>query len=543
MSDDMNRDSSQPEQGGHTRRTVLKAAGAIGAAAGAAGILSACGASTTTGGSTPGSSTGAAAEGTPVRGGKLRVAHVGGGNSETLNPAHASSEIDASRCFNIFDPLTRIEPDMSQAPGLALEWTPNKDATQYEVKLRPDVTWHNGKPFTADDVIYTLQTMTNPAHLSHATVENIYVERVKKVNDTTLQIPLKKPNAELSALFTLQQTVIVPDEKTNWSKPNGTGPFKIESFHPGERSLGVANKEYWDKGKPYFDEWEDISIPDNTARLNALLAGQVDAMAQLEFTAAKAQEATGQINVLNGESPVWQVLTMRVDQAPFTDNRVREAFRLIADRQAIVDGALSGFGTPSNDLFGLNIQYWAEDLPVREQDIEKAKSLLKAAGQENLSVTLQTSSLIPGFIQTATLFAQQAKEAGVTVNVKKEPPENYFNPELAYTKYTFGQSNWQAVSMSTFYPLALTINAPYNETHWKKASFDKLVREAEAQPDENKAAEIWHEVQKIQYDEGGYLGTANVNNVDGLATYVKGAVPSGFWNLSAFAYRDWWFEK
>src|SRR5262249_3898369 len=158
------------------------------------------------------------------------------------------------------------------------------------------------------------------------------------------------------------------------------------------------NPSYWQEGKPYVDELEDISIDDDSARLNALLAGEIDLMTQLPFVQARAHKTRGDIQVIDPPSPSAQVFVMAIDLAPFQGKRVPQALRLIPDRQALIVGALAGFGTPGNDLVGAGLPYF-DDLPVRHQDLEQAKSLLKAAGQEGLTVTLHTSNIVPGFVE------------------------------------------------------------------------------------------------------------------------------------------------
>ena len=154
-----------------TRRRLLRSAAATGLALGAGGILAACGGDDDD--AAVGTATGGGATEGPTTGGRLRIGHVGAGKGESFNPARGSSFIDASRYFNVFDPLSRVSPELEVEPGLALEWTPNSDSTVWEVKLRPDVTWHDGKPFTADDVIYTFGEMADAKHVSHASVTNI----------------------------------------------------------------------------------------------------------------------------------------------------------------------------------------------------------------------------------------------------------------------------------------------------------------------------------------------------------------------------------
>jgi len=520
-----------------TRRKLIERAAATGLVLSASGVLAACGGDDD---EQIGATTGQTTDGEATRGGRLRVGHVGAGKGESFNPARGSSFIDASRYYNVFDPLSRVGPTLEVEPGLALEWSPNDDSTVWVVTLRPDVTWHDGKPFTADDVMYTFGEMADPKHVSHASVTNINLRDVRKIDDLTLEIPLKSPNARLFDSFVQQNTVIVQNGARDFTNPVGTGAFMFESFTVGERSLCVKNPNYWDEGKPYVDEWEDISIDDNAARLNALLAGEIDMMSQLPFAQAKQQQELGEIQVISAESPAIQVLLMAVDIPPFDDVRVRQAFRLIADRQALIDGALFGFGSLGNDLAGKGLPFFAEDLPVREQDLEQAQALLAEAGQENLTVTLHTSDIVPGFVEAATLFAEQAKGAGVTVEVKKEPANAYFDTSLLYTKLDFAQSFWTFSSIPLWYEQALLSDAVWNETHWRDEAFDQMIRDAQGAPDEETATELWHQIQQTQYDEGGYIVWANQNLVDAASHQVQGIVPSSFFNLGGWNYRDVW---
>jgi peptide/nickel transport system substrate-binding protein len=525
----------------HTRRELLRGTAAVGLGLSAAGVLAACGGDDD--GTAAQTADGGTVAGDIKRGGRLRVGHVGGGKGETFDPGRGSTFIDASRYLNIYDLLVRVDPELNLTPGLATEWAPNTDSTVWEFKLRPDVVWHDGKPFTAQDVIYTIRSWADKKHVARAASTNILLDEMKAVDDLTLEIPLKGPNARLADSFTQQNNVVIQDGTTDFTKPIGTGPFRLESFTVGERSLAVRNPDYWEEGKPYVDEWEDISISDNAARLNALLAGEIDMMSQIEPTQAKANIESGQIQILRAPSPTAvQVFYMAVDIPPFDDPLVRQAFRLIPDRTELIDRALLGFATPANDLPGKGLWNFAEDLPTRDQDIEQAKSLLAQAGQEGLEVTLHTSSIVPGFVEAATLFAEMAKEAGVTVNVKKEDPNAYFDTSQIYTKLDFGQSFWTYSTLALWYEQALLSDAIWNETHWRDPQFDRLVREAQGATDEETARELWHQVQQIQYEEGGYIVWANLELLDAVGNHVKGVVPSAWFNLGGWNYRDVWLD-
>jgi peptide/nickel transport system substrate-binding protein len=484
-----------------------------------------------------------AARATPKRGGTLRVGFVGAGTAETINPFLGVTPIDESRIQNLYDPLVLTNADLTRSPGLALEWNHNKDATVYEVKLRPGVTFHNGKTFGAEDVIWSIQQMAGKTSAGLPFVSGIKLAEMKAVTKLTVRIPLKAPDADLAGNFTYYNTWIVPKGQTAKDyakKPIGSGPFMAKSFTPGRQSEFAKNPNYWVTGKPYVDSLKIVSIDDNTARLNALLSKQIDAMGQLPTQQAKAHSATGDITVLVAPSPQAMMFYMDTTKAPFTDTRVILAMKLIADRQALVDSAISGYGKIGNDIFGAGLPFYDKSLPQRVQDIDKAKSLLKAAGQSDLKVQLNTSPIFPGFVEAATLLAQQAKKAGVTMTLKQVPPNSYYNPSLLYLKMPFAETQWPISSLKFFFLGALATGAPYNETHWKSKSWNDLLNKAIGEPNKAKAQALWNQVQKIQYDKGGYLNWTNADWVDGLSKKVQGLKPSAAGAVGNYRFLDAW---
>ena len=479
---------------------------------------------------------------TPKKGGLLTGGFVGGGTAETLNPFLGVTPIDEGRIQNLYDPLVLSNADLSRSPGLALAWNANKDSTVYEVKLRPGVEFHNGKTFGAEDVIYSIQQMAKKGSAGVPFVSNINLGGMKAINKLTVKIPLKSPDADLEGNFVYYNTWIVPKGQTDYKHPIGTGPFKFQSFIPGQQSLFVKNPNYWVTGKPYVDSLKIVAISDNTARLNALLSGQVDMMAQLPTEQAKAHQAAGDMTVLVAPSPQAMMFYMDTTKKPYTDNRVRQAVRLLVDRKALVSGAINGYGTVGNDIVGKGLPFYDDALPQREQDIDKAKSLLKAAGQEKLTIELDTSDIFPGFVEAATLLKQQAKAAGVTINIKQVPTNSYYNPSLLYLKMPFAETQWPVNSLKFFYLQALASDAPYNETHWHSKSWNDLLKKAIAAPSKAKAQAYWNQVQKIQYDQGGYINWTNADWVDGLSKKVQGLKPSAAGALGNYRFLDAWLS-
>ena len=351
----------------YTRRDVLKGAAAAGAVMGAAWLLPACG---TTSGSS-GSSTSPAAGLSPKTGGTLRAGLSGGGSSDTIDALNVVSNVMNSMVSNVYEPLMGQHSDTSIYPLLAEEMTPNADATEWTIRLRSGITWHNGKDFTADDVIYTFRKVLNPKNPASAAamLAPLDTANIKKRDKLTLVVPCKTPFSTLPlACATNPYGYIVP-EGYNY-KPKGpyigTGPFNIVSFTPGTQCTMRRNPDYWQSGLPYLDEVYITDYADETSQVNALLSGQVDVVNYLSSAVMTTVTSSGK-KILISPGGGFNPFTMRVDLAPWNDVRVRQAMRLIVDRQEMMNVVFSGHGTMGNDVFSI----W--DTGVR-QDASAASS-------------------------------------------------------------------------------------------------------------------------------------------------------------------------
>src|SRR5438105_7104173 len=239
--------------GGLTRRRLLQNATAAGIALGSAGIL--------------GSGSRALAAG-PKRGGRLRVGMVGGGQSETLDPNLAVSTIDTCRVLTLYDLLVHAKPDLSLEMRLATAFEPNKAATRWTIKLRKGVVWHDGKPFGAEDVMYTLRRIAaSKTNGALPAVQPFDLAHMRKVNATEFELPLHVPIADLAPAFVFYPMVIVQNGGKDLRKPVGTGAFMADKFKPGQGSLFARNPHYWMSGLPYVDAVEVSPSPDTPARL------------------------------------------------------------------------------------------------------------------------------------------------------------------------------------------------------------------------------------------------------------------------------------
>lgn len=499
------------------RRKLLKTGAGLAAAFGGAAVLQACGVDSST---TGGSSTSA---GPVQRGGTLTIGQIGGGNAETLNAPLGNSGPDFLRVTQFSEPLWIYRGDKLQVENLLAESEElNEDATLLTVHLRRGVTFHNGKPFTADDVLWTLKQWQKEPTLS---LVNGFIDfkGVKKRDKYTVEIPLTKPVADFPSIAasSLGTTMLPVGETYEGNKHIGTGPYKLESFEPGRAEFS-ANKDYW-AGAPLLDGLvSNSSFTTSEPLYNALLAGTVDVIGPLPLELAKTAESAG-VQVLTSPNAGNLAIATRVDVPPFNDPRVIQALKYVEDREAIKQSVFNEFGTIGTDLGMAGVPYFASDLK-RPHDPEKAKALLKEAGADGLSTEVFTSSIYQGSNQLATIYSEQAKAAGINIKVNQIDPSQYFLTEgkNPWLERPMGVNSWNPVTLSGYYQLALFAEAPYNETHWGNESADKLLFEAIGEQDPGKAEDLWHEVQKMQFEEGGFLIPVNQTWVSAAGQNVNG---------------------
>ena len=536
--------SSEPTPGwlqDMTRRDALRKAAVGGAALSASGLLAACGGSdSSSGGGAANTGTGAPA---PVKlrtGGALRIGSTGGGAKDTIDAHLPTTDPDIMRQWNLYESLAVRTPDFGELQMLVAESIEpvGSKPDAWTVRLKDGVEFHNGKTVGADDVIFSLKRITDPKDpkVGNSSISYIDRDNLKKIDERTVRIPLKLTNAAFADDLGQYFNAIVPTDYDP-KKPVGTGPFKFQSFSPGQRSVFVKNPNYWESGKPYADQLVIIDFPDDTARTNALLGGQVEAINNLPAAQLASIRGNPNLKVLSSPTGAWQPFTMRIDAAPFDDVKVRQAMRLIVDREQMVQQVLSGQGSVANDLYARYDPMYASDLPQRKQDLEQAKSLLKQAGKEGLSVELVTSPVFNGIVEAAQVFAEQAKGAGVNVKVRKVDTGTFYGDN--YLKWPFAQDFWASRVYLAQVAQGDLPNSPFNETHWGKGKFESLINQARGTVDEAKRKEILHEAQQMQYEQGGYIIPYFSNIIDAYSAKVSGFVAA----KSGFPFGNYWLKN
>ncbi|WP_405965554.1 ABC transporter substrate-binding protein [Streptomyces sp. NBC_00723] len=490
---------------------------ATGAASLGALVLTGCG-------SGPAEDTGREGDGKPTKGGRLRAAFAGGGAGETLDPHLANLFADAARAKALYDKLADFGADLSARPRLAETWEANKTLDRWQVTLRK-ATFHDGRPVTAADVLYSYRRIADPeqAFRARASLEPIDLDASRATGERGIEFVLKRPTAEFPNVLAAFGAYVVPQDSGESggfdTKPIGSGPFRFVSFTPGRSAVFRRYDDYWE-GAPHLDELEFVVANEESARVNALLGGQVEYAHELDPTTARAHEGKGQIAIVRLPGSAMQGFAMKTDRAPFDDKRVREAFFLIADREELVDGALSGAGVIGNDLFGKGYEYYADGLPQRGQDLDRARALLKQAGAENLKVTLDTSAVAAGFVEAASIFRDQAKKAGVTIDVEMGSKDSYWADILDNGTLCCYRSG--AMPVEAHISQRLLTDSTTNATKWKHKDFDALYQQAQSTRDKTERAAVYERMQRRLYTEGGFLVWGFADWILGTARRVKG---------------------
>lgn len=478
----------------------------------------------------------------PKLGGKIRVAATASSAADTLDPARGAFSSDYTRHNLFYNGLTFFDSKAVPQMGLA-ESLETTDAKTWTVKLRKGVTFHDGKAFTAADVVYSLMRHKEP--LTGSKVKSLAEQfaEVKAISADEVQITLTSPNTELPAVLAVSHFLIIADGTTTFTTANGTGPFKCAEFLPGVRTQAVRNANYWKPGKPYLDEIELIGITDEPSRVNALLAGDVQLIASVNPRSAARIQQSGSASIQATNTGTYTDLIMRLPQAPFNDPNVVEAIKLLFDREQIKKSVFLGYGVIGNDQPIMpGTPYHFADLPQRPYDPEKAKFLLSKAGLAGARLPLVTSAAPEGANEMAVVLQQSAKLAGLNINVNRVSSDGYWDAHWLKDPFGFGAINSRPTAnilLTQFFKS----DAAWNESGWKNEQFDQLLIAARAETDDAKRKQMYADMQTLIHLHAGISLPMFVSTLDGISNKLKGfdSIPVG--GLMGYQFAEYvWLE-
>jgi peptide/nickel transport system substrate-binding protein len=527
-----------------SRRDFIRRATVVGISAPVLGsVLAACSSSSSPTATATSTSSAAGKPGALIRAGIVTP-------TAAINPVTVADQGGLDMLAQTGEYLNLSTQTLSLKPVLAESWTPNSTADVWTFKIRQGVKFHNGAALTADDVVYTYKLQSNPSSSSNAlsAFGGVLVpDGVVKVDDYTVAFHLEAPNGNFPYLTSSDNynMIIIPNNynPADWQSTFiGTGPFVLSSYTPKVGASFTRNDSYWGtKALPSGTQFTFYDTP--AASILALTGGSIDVLGQFAVSGGEALLNNPSYNVIKLKSSAHRELSMRNDQAPFTDPRVRQAIALTLNRPDIVTALFKGYADIGNDSpFAPVFPSTNTSVAQRVQNISQAKSLLAAAGHSSgFSTKLITENFleIPEYAQ---IIVQAAAAIGVKINLTVESSTQY------YGKATFGNSDWLDATMSlvdyghrsvpnVFLTAPLqTINAKtgtgaWNAAHFSNSQYDSLVTQYIAAIDLSTQRTIAGQIETLLLAQTPVIYGYFYNYLSATASGVTGAYPTAIGHI------------
>lgn len=437
-----------------------------------------------------------------------------GGEVSILNPILSTDTTSSAVEGTIFSGMTRINEKLEVIPDLAKAWKVSKDGKVWTFYLRKDVKWHDGKPFTADDVVFTFKAILNPKVNSVRRSDYIIDGQPIKfdaIDNYTVRARLPKPFAPFlvrSGMSVLPKHLLAGKDINTAAfnrKPVGTGPFIFSEWVTGNHLKVVRNPNFY-RGKPKLSEIIFKIIPDANAQLVALEAGEIDEAGIPPKDYSRMKKAKG-IKVYEFDSLVYTYLGLNMADSKFADKRVRQALAYATNKKQLVNLVLKGLGSAAYAPSAPISWAYSDKVAKYPYNPEKAKALLKEAGAEKLEFTILVNQGNKEREKAAVILQQQYKKVGVKVKIRILE----WSALLKIINAPKGPKDFEAIIMG--WSLGLDPDAysiwhssqyprGFNFIDYDNAKVDKLLRLGRVTMDKTKRKKIYGQIwQQIAADQ------------------------------------------
>jgi len=461
---------------------------------------------------------------------------------DSIDPHWSTLGSQAEALRHVFDTLVDADETLQLQPGLAVSWTPVDDTT-WEFKLREGVTFHDGTPFTAEDVKFSIERIPVVTGPMPMTLYTKYVASVEIVDDYTLRIKTNGMAPSLPNDFT--RLFVVPsetgmeagnDQFNSGEKAIGTGPYKFVSWQPKGDLVVERNDDYWGEA-PAWQRVVRREIPDDAARVAALKSGQVDMINYVPATDYLSMQSDGSLDTFVSDSiyilniapsvkdeepqPI-KVNGQEIEGNPLQDVRVRKALDLAINRDVLVNVVLEGLGTPANQLMPEGFFGYSSDIPAPAYDIDQAKALLTEAGYPDgfeIDFTC-TNNRVPGDAVVCEALAQMWSRLGLTVNAQALNGTVFF-PAAQREEYTMTMSAWGTLTGEAAYTYGALVHTQdaekgfgnFNRSGYSNPEFDRIFSEGSQTLDTDARRELYEQASEIAMEDRALIPTIILQSV------------------------------
>ena len=497
----------------------------------------------------------------PQHGGTLSVATSG---FLSFNPDQmgVGAGGDVFYFHRVFDGIIEVGPDGGLVNKTIETWEANDDLSVYTMTVRQGMQFHDGEAVEAEDIKYSLERMLSTESSAPVKSTLAYVESIEAPDTYTLVFNLKGSNTGFPRDLADYHLRVLPSHvdfsQITDGSIGGSGPFVKVSHNASEKTAYVRNSNYWEGEKPYLDQLVIFYMPEVTTRVEALRAGAIDYGGIEDLSQIAWFE--GQDNILVKQIPTASIRNMTMDNrepgmyirpgstddtdlieggSVFHDKNLRKAVQYSYDRTFVKDAALFGTGFVANDHpVGLQDQYYWEDQVQVDQDIEKAKEYLAAAGYAD-GIDIELDAMEPGgLLNMALAFKESAAAAGINVTVNNHPRDTYWTEIWLVTP--FNSVSWTGRPASQALSLPLRSTGDWNESHWTNPRFDELLDLASAELDFQKRKDYYREMQEILIEEVPTTYAMYSSTVSAHWNHLFGVKLHPYTHVF---YQDWWIEK
>ena len=481
--------------------------------------------------------------GAPRRGGSIRVASLSSSTADTLDPAKGALSTDYVRHYMVYSGLTQYDENLNARLALA-ESLESHDQTLWNIKLRQGVEFHDGKALTAEDVVYSLQRHKIPETASKLATVAQQFEDIRAVGKHEVRLQLAGPNVDLPLILADSHFLIVPAGATDLGKGIGTGPYRLESFQPGVRTIVVRNDKYWKSGAPHLERIELIGIPDEPSRVNALLSGDVQLVIAVNPRSTRRITESPEFDVLETPSGLYTNLIMRQDTHPTNNPDFILAMKYLFDRELIKRALFRGFATVANDHpVTPGNRYFAANLPQRQYDPERALFHLNKSGMAGARLPIFASPAATGSVDMAALLQLSASKVGLNLSINRVPGDGYWSNHWMKHPLGFGNVNPRA-SLDLLFSQFFKSDAPWNESGWSNPQFDQLLVAARGEGAESVRKQMYTDMQVLIHQHCGMGIPVFMSLIDGFDRRLKGLGPIPIGGLMGYSFAEhvWWEE-
>lgn len=457
-------------------------------------------------------------------------------DADVLDPAQSRTFVGRIVYTALCDKLVDVSPTLEIVPQLATDWKWSDDGSELTMNLRKDVVFHDETPFNAAAVVANIQrSQTLPE--SRRKSELSSVKSVEAMGDYQVKFTLKSPDASLLAQLSDRSGMMVSPKAAAelganlGNKPVCSGPFKFVERVQQDRIVLEKFPHYWNAANVFIDKVTFLPIPDSTVRLANLQSGDLDMLERLAATDAAAVKADPKLTYADAIGVGYLAMIANVGNGPRADNpfgkdkRLRQAFSLAIDREAVNQVVYEGTSVAGNQPFPPNSPWYDKDIPVPARDVEKAKSLMKEAGFATLDIEFSTPNN-PVTMQRMQVIQSMVAEAGFNVKLKTTEFAT-LQSELPAGKFQFGHADWSGrVDPDGNLREFVTCKGAINDAKYCNPQVDTLLNEARSSTDNAVRKQKYDAAAQILNDDMPIIYLGHQAWIWALKKNVTGFVPT-----------------